>query len=299
MIDQQKQEVGSGSNAIQAKGDVIVHQGATPEQISEIIIALSKQLSHFEQEARTIAEKRCEEFRKDILSEFAKSDGSANSNAFKDPDYQHLLGTSLHEYARKGTEDLKSELVDLLKIRSNLETGSRLSLILNEAIELSPKLCKQDKDVLVTLFVIKNVHINSNNMPGIYHRYNKMLENHVSNLPTGTASFEYLQSLGCISTDRVADHWPLDDHFYESYKDTANSELSRIQVNKLDDPTPFDKDKLWSRFQENVPELKVLGDIWPSGFYRHSVTTATGRAIAHSILSGQGRMDAAMEVFFN
>lgn len=299
MIDQQKQEVGSGSNAIQAKGDVIVHQGATPEQMSQIIGAISKQLSSFAAEARTVADQRCEEFREEILAEFAKPETRAYSEAFKDPDYQYLIGKSLGEYARKGTDELKSELIEMLVERSKEETGSRISLILNSAIEAVPKLSKQDKDILVTLFVIKNVRINSSHMSGIYPNYVSMLSGHVDGLPTGTVAFEYLQAIGCIAIERVADHYPLPANFFRQYGQIANAQKSFVTLSNNAKNASYTEASLWNEFIENVPELAAVDSVWQSSFYRHSTPTATGRAVAHAVLKGEKKLTAGIEAFFS
>lgn len=299
MIDHQKQEVGSGSSAIQAKRDVIVHQGATPEQMSEIIGAISKQLSNFAAEAATIANQRCAEFREEILAEFAKPETQAKSEAFRDPDYQYLLGKSLEEYARKGTDDLKIELIDMLVRRSKEDTGSRMSFILNSAIETVSKISEQDKDILVTLFVIKNLAVNSSHMMGIYPNYTSMLSGHVDDLPTGTAGFEYLQSIGCIAIERVADHYPLPENFFRQYGEIANSQKPFVSLNTISEKISYTEKSLWDEFKDNVPELASVENVWGSSFYRHSTLTATGRAIAHAVLKGEKKLASGIEAFFN
>lgn len=299
MIDNQKQEVGAGSNAIQAKRDVVIHQGATPEQMSEIIGAISKQLSNFAAEAATIADQRCAEFREEILAEFAKPETQAQSEAFKDPDYQYLLGKSLEQYARKGTDDLKAELIEMLVRRSNEDTGSRISLILNSSIETVSKLSKQDKDILVILFIFKNLKVNSFHMMGVYPNYASMLSGHVENLPTGTAGFEYLQSIGCISIERVADHYPLPENFFRQYGEIANSQKPFASLNLTSTKVSYTEKSLWEEFKGNVPELIPVENVWGTSFYRHSTLTATGRAIAHAVLKGEKKLASGIEAFFN
>lgn len=302
MIDTQKQEAAPGSTAYQAKGDLTVNQGATPEQIGEIIGAITKQLSHFAAEARAIAEERCNEFRQEILSEMAKPEFAEHSEAFRDPDFQFVLSSSLNEFARKGDDDLKLELVRLLMERATKTAKDRLGLVLNEAIQVTPKLTNQDKSVLVILFVIKNVFITSQYIEPVYHRYQQLLSAYVSNLPSDNGCFEYLSSIGCLNVELVADHYPLNEHFHKQYAQLfPKTGVPGPPVPGQTVPSNFEMpataQQVWDGFLQNVPALGSLNAVWQSALYRHSTPTAIGKTIAHGVLVGHGNFDAPLEVF--
>lgn len=300
----QKQNVGAGAEAYQAKRDIIVHNGATPEQMAEIIGAITRQLSHFTHEAKVIADRRCEELKSEILEELAKPGGEDRSRAFKDPDFQYVLGAAIESYARNGDESLRAELVRLLMERASHRAESRISYILNEAIGLAGRLTTQDRALLVTLFAIKTVVIKASNVNGVYLRYQQMLDSYVDCLPVTEGSFDYLSSIGCISIERVADHFPLDQHFHRLYGElmpaimmpapAAPGQAEPQMMPHIPSPS-----EVFSAFKTHVPALGRLGDIWDKALYRHSLLTGVGKALAHSILTGDGKMDAALDVFVN
>ena len=302
MIDSQKQEAAAGATAYQARGDLTIHNGATPEQIAEIIGAITRQLHHFTAEARAVAEERCQELRQEILEEMAKPEFSDRSQAFRDPDFQYCLSSALNEFARKGDEDLKKELVGLLLERAKNDPSQRIGMVLNQAIQTTPKLTKEDKAVLVALFVIKNVFITSSAIQPVYGRYQLMLYGSVDGLTAKAGSFDYLQSIGCINVNLVADHFPLDQHFHRQYgnlfpKKNIPAPQVPNQVAPMAHEIPASPQEVWEGFLASVPAIKTLNEVWMEAHYRHSTPTAVGKAIAHGILVGQNKMDAPLEVF--
>lgn len=304
MIDRQKQEAAAGATAYQARGDLTVNNGATPEQIAEIIGAITKQLHHFTAEARAIAEERCQELRQEILEEMAKPEFADRSQAFRDPDFQYSLSSALNEFARKGDEDLKKELVGLLLERAKNDPSKRTGMVLNQAIQTTPKLTKEDKSVLVVLFAVKNVFITSSNIEPVYARYQTMLSGSVEDLTGNAGSFDYLQSIGCINVNLVADHFPLDQHFHRQYgslfpKNSVPAPQVPNQVTPMTHEMPANVQEVWDGFLANVPAIRALNAVWMEALYRHSVPTAVGKAIAHGILTGHNKIDAPLEVFLD
>lgn len=302
MIDSQKQEAAAGSTAYQSKGNLTVNNGATPDQIAEIIGAITKQLSYFTAEARSIADERCQQLRQEILEEMSKPEFSDRSQAFRDPDFQYVLSSALNEFARKGDDDLKKELVSLLLERAKTDSSSRIGLVLNQSILTTSKLTEEDKSVLIALFVIKNVSITSASIQPVYHRYQTMLSGAVDILNGRLGSFEYLQSIGCININLVADHFPLDEHFHRGYGNLfPKKNISAPPVPNSNQPLthemPASPQEVWEGFLSNVPALRTLSAVWQEAFYRHSTPTAVGKAIAHGILIGHGKIDAPLEVF--
>jgi hypothetical protein len=87
---EQDQQVGNGAVAIQAKGDVTITYGMTPDQMTQIMVGLAKQLALYQSDAEAKVEERLAHFRKEILQEFADPE-RASTEAFRDPDFQYLL----------------------------------------------------------------------------------------------------------------------------------------------------------------------------------------------------------------
>lgn len=302
MIENQKQNVQDRSVAYQSRGVMTINNATSPEQVGEIIAAISRQMADFAVESRLVVEERLRILKDELLEEIAKPNFRDRTEAFRDPDFQHSVGSAFGGFARKGGDELKKNLINLLLERAKLDRAPRLHMILNEAINVSPKLTLEERAVVVVLLVIKNVKINANKIDPVYVRYESMLSNYVHNLTENVGSFEYLQSLGCVNVNLVADHFPLDENFCKSYQDLFEKKIlpmpnlnaaggnGQIEI-------PPNKDEVWQEFLANCPSLKQLDGLWMSSYFRHSSLTAIGKAIAHSILSGDDKMDANLEVF--
>jgi hypothetical protein len=124
-MTKQDQDVEAGGSAIQAGRDVVIHQGVSPEQMASIMGAMAKQLSAFHNEALQLTNARMDFFQKEILKRFAQP-GRANPDAFRDPDFQYLLGDAQEAVARSGDEAVRDTLVDIVARRSLEPTRSRL-----------------------------------------------------------------------------------------------------------------------------------------------------------------------------
>jgi hypothetical protein len=116
-MNQQKQHVETGGQAVQAGRDVVVHAGMSPEQMTAIMVAMANELSRFKDEALQLVDKRVVEFRDDILKVFSQP-GRANPAAFRDPDFQYLLFDAQSAYARSGDEAVRGTLIDIIARRS-------------------------------------------------------------------------------------------------------------------------------------------------------------------------------------
>lgn len=299
----QRQNVGDGASAYQSFGDLTVNQGATPSQMAEIIGAISAQIANFTSIAHNIAEDRCNRLKEEIIQKLSEENSERKQNSFKDPDFQFILGKAFGGFARNGEEELKDQLINLLMARSERQSRDRMSLIINQAIELAPLLTDEDKSILVCLFVVKNVVVTSQSISAIYARYQNFLEKFTRNLSEKITSFEYLESIGCITINRVADHFPLAENFFSQYgKLFSQGHVTNIlsgQYNPNAVEAPSTPEGVWQSFMKAAPALAELDRVWNSSFYRHSTPTAAGRALAHSLIAGHGHMDAALEVFFN
>lgn len=250
--------------------------------MSEIMIALASQLSTYLNAAEQTAERRYKELREDIIKEFARSDSSARAEAFSDPDYQFVLRDAHETYARSGQAELRDELVRLLIERSKQPSGSRSALILNDAIRVSKSLTYEELSILAVVFMIKYVTVTAFNLDAVASRYEFMLAPFVDNLTEEVFSFEYLESLGCMTIERVASHYPIDEHMHRLYNEMAPG---------------LSQEDIWSNLTDKSRSLRVLGSLWPKAFFQHSMLTALGKALAHSALESKKVMDAPLSIW--
>ena len=81
---------------------------------------MARQLMFYQAEANELVEKRLASFREEVLKEFSPA-GKGRPEAFREPDFQYLLGDAQIAYARSGDEAVRDTLVDIISRRS-LET---------------------------------------------------------------------------------------------------------------------------------------------------------------------------------
>lgn len=199
----QEQKVGRGATGYQASRDVVVHHGMSPEQMANIMVALSAQLGQFIAEAREAQEQRFEEFRNSLLEEFAKPENESGRSAFAEPDFQYVVRDAHETFARSGDSDLKDRLVKLVAERSTKDSNSRVAKILNSAIEIAGRLSDEDYAALIAIFLATSVVVTIPNKEYILNQYSERLSRIVDDLPKSTSSVEYLATLGCVNLNYV------------------------------------------------------------------------------------------------
>ncbi len=301
-MSSQKQNAGAGAEAYQAQGDITINRGMTSAQVSQVIGEIVSHLAVLSADAERRAEERRGEFREEILNRIAGTEERVRE-AFRDPDFQYTVKSGFDGYTRKGTLDLKMELAELLVSRAKVSSDSRVSSVLNHAIEITPKLTKQDKDVLVCLFVGKVMKMVEPTVERVWLRYEAALGGHTDDLPTSNGPFEFLNALGCIELNRVADHYPLSERLYAEYNDLIPKTVASGP--KMPDgqtgPTVLSPSMSQSQFFDGLcrsaPSFAKLQAVWETGFYKNSYLSSTGKAIAHCILTTEARLSGPLEVF--
>ena len=199
----QDQSVGAESEGYQAGRDLTINRGLSPDQMAEIMVCLSKQLSSYFVEANNKAEARMLELRNSLINEFTRPDTIGKTNAFTDPDYQFLLRDAQQSYARSGEETLREELTKLLIQRSAQTAGSRTTLILNRAITTVGNLTRQDHAAICAIFFLKYVKIYMVNSEQLIRELKNCVGSFVDALPNDDFSYDYMASLGLISINHL------------------------------------------------------------------------------------------------
>ncbi len=200
----QDQENAGPGDAYQAGRDIIVHAGLTTDQMSEILVGLAKQLSTFIAEAKSEQERRFADLREGILKEFADPASNANSEAFKDPDFQYVVREAHDVYARNGSQNLKDELIRLVSERSTRKPESRVAKVLNNAIQISGQLSSQEYSILVIMFVLQKVAIKDSLADLIISTLRMLIEPFMSDFPEDSSSLEYLETIGCVNINQIS-----------------------------------------------------------------------------------------------
>jgi hypothetical protein len=153
-MSRQDQNVEAGGTALQAGQDIVIHHGVSPEQMSEIMVAIAKTAAMFTKEALDVANARIDDFRDEVLKRFSQ-DGKADPEAFKDPDFQYLLRDAQEAIARSGDEAVRDTLVDIIARRSMEKTRTRLAITLNDAATKAVNLTHNEFSALSLIYLLR------------------------------------------------------------------------------------------------------------------------------------------------
>jgi hypothetical protein len=195
----QSQKVAESGMAIQAAGSVTVSTGMSPDQMAEIMVGLAKQLALYQADAERVVDERLERFRGDIIAEFARP-GRANPEAFKDPDFQYLLARAQHAYARIGDKEVGETLVQMVADRSLCSDRNRLSLTLNQAVEVAAVLTINEFAELGLSFMLtQTIAQGVGNMDQFVAYFEKHISPLLQHISIEVSSYSYIVSQGCAS----------------------------------------------------------------------------------------------------
>ena len=196
-MTRQDQDVEAGGSAIQAGRDVVIHHGVSSQQMADIMGAMAKQLSAFHNEALQITNARIDLFQKEILKRFAQS-GRANPDAFRDPDFQYLLGDAQEAIARSGDEAVRSTLVDIIARRSLEPTRNRLAITLNDAATKAANLTVNEFAALSLVYFVRyTIDHSIGSFPAFCKYIADRLLPLAKDVSTEVSSFWHLQAQSC------------------------------------------------------------------------------------------------------
>lgn len=197
----QDQAAADGSTAIQAGGDVVIHNGITYTEARQIALDICQShLRELTDQAKQVAQDRAEEvtdaFLEKLMAENPEGIGKA-----REPGFQFALGTVQKEYARTGDEDLADLLVDLLVDRTKQPNRDLVQIVLDESLATAPKLTEGQLANLAVMFLFKytqNYGVNSHKALGKY--FDDFVRPFAEKLVKSTASFQHLEFTGCGSS---------------------------------------------------------------------------------------------------
>lgn len=198
----QNQDVGAGALAIQAARDVII--GISAADARAIALDVAK-VTFYELTglARETMSRRVEEITDNVISKLERDYPEGLKKAV-DPDFQYALLTVQKQYGRTGDKDLGDLLVDLLVDRSKQDQRNILQIVLNESLEVAPKLTIGQLATLSLIFLFRYTQNNavvSDEMFGDY--FDRHVRPLVGDMVKNQASFQHLEFTGCGSQNFV------------------------------------------------------------------------------------------------
>jgi len=193
----QEQRSGNSSTNVQAGGNVTI-MGVTYNEARQIADDLFKaNFLTLQGEARNIAQQRAEELINEFLTAL-QTEKTVNIDVVKDPDMQHALFTAQRDYARSGSTDLSKLLVDILVERAKLGNDELKKIVLNEAIQVAPKLTKKQLNAISIRFLIassRNPQVNN------LEKFNNYLLSQIlpfcAELAKENSDYQHIEYVGC------------------------------------------------------------------------------------------------------
>ena len=144
-----KQRAGDNSTQIQIG---TVNSGLGYSDVKEICIDILKtEMERYASKAFDEAERRFNVFTDNVLQRLGDIDGKL-LNRFEEPAVQMSFHEATKEYIRSGNEFTKENLIDLLIERlREAETSTTLSAVIDEAIQIVPKLTESTLSLLALI----------------------------------------------------------------------------------------------------------------------------------------------------
>jgi hypothetical protein len=197
-----EQEGGEGSTNIQA---VNYYGGLTYKDAKDIALdVFESNFYKLSTVAANVASERAEKMVEKYLAKLQKEKPESIVNV-NDPDIQFALFTAQKEYARSGNENVGDMLVELLVERTKVKERNFKQIVLNEAIEILPKLNSIQLNILTILFVISYVRFqNINSIQALKETLTRYFEPYILETIVSDNQFLHLEYCGCINAERIA-----------------------------------------------------------------------------------------------
>lgn len=207
------QEGGNNSTNLQGQ-NVVLNTGITYSDAKEIALDVFKtDFIELSQSAANIAKQRAEELVDNFLNKLEEKNPS-KLDMMEDPDMQYAIFTAQKEYARSGEKEMEDMLVNILLERINENTQSLKKIVLNESLEVLPKLTNSQLDILTLVFLLHETRNNNVNSSASLKNYlDTFFKPFLNNLTKDKASYQHLQFTGCCTSIGI-----VEDRFSEIMK---------------------------------------------------------------------------------
>ncbi len=241
MTDQNQKASGDGV-VVQSGRDTNINHGLSPQDLKTILDALAGLANQYTAIAKDIFNERIEYLIGRIYHRFTESD--ANRDAFKDPDFQCTVDDALRAHGRSGDSVVADILVGLIASRSKETTRGRLALTLNQAVQKSAQLTRNEFAELSLIMLFKHFVNNSvQSLPDFAQFLNEQAAPLMPDVSPEQASYSYLLAQGCGSYQQFGNQ-PLHLLFRLNYLGVLNFgfdltelslKVSNTELRKLDE----------------------------------------------------------------
>jgi hypothetical protein len=276
----QEQQVGEGSTAIQAQGDIkIEYHGPSVTEIKELcLLFLRDNFPKLKEEAIKAAEDNVRDFASLLENKILQQSETIVLDKFKDPDVQAAINDAVQASARKGKKANPELLVNLISERASVSQSDYKDIVISEAILIAPKLTKEQIAYLSFIHFMTHVGITGLQHVSQIEPYSMAALKVVSSgFDLSDSQRRHIQYAGTCSIASmmkvdIYNGWMTQLYKYMNYQDIA---------------------KFKSDIESFTPSTKLLLDKFEQDSNSGQVTlTSVGQAIAIANLSNTlGRLD--------
>ncbi|ELM3749152.1 LPO_1073/Vpar_1526 family protein [Aeromonas dhakensis] len=214
----QRQEAGDNSTNYQAEKITVV-QGISYRDARDIALDVyQKNFIKLSEHAAQVALGRAEEFIDDFLRKI-QSKNPVLLEQMSQPSIQNSLYCAQKQYAVTGDKELKSLLLDLVVQRCEQEERSIHQIVLDEAIELAPKLTVEQMDALTVNFIISNaMNHNIKSVSSLLFHIDNEIIPFLTALGENTSCYEHLTYLGAATIEYTGSLPNMYEEYAKNYK---------------------------------------------------------------------------------
>jgi len=196
--NKQSQELGADAIGAQGGRDAIINVGLCVEEVRSVAtMVIRDDFLRMLDTARDVAEARARKVLEEYLERIQREFPDALQYA-KDPDAMYVLYAAQKAAARTDDADLHEVLVELLVDRSKQDQRSLTQLVLNEAIEVVPRITTSQINVLTLAVIFQRLTFSGVATFNMFlQSMDIFLSPFLDDLPNSPASINHLVYAGC------------------------------------------------------------------------------------------------------
>lgn len=195
-----RQDQRSGDNSVNIQGETVtVTQGLSYAEARQAALdVFEANFYRLAGLAKDTARKRAEELVDNFLAEAQKA--GAPIDEAQNPDMQYAVFAAQKAFARSGDGDLGDLLVALLIDRAKQANRDLKQIVLNESLEVAPKLTVEQMDALSVIWLIKYTRrLGLTDLNGLEAYLRTSILPFVSHLTIRPSCYQHIEFSGCGS----------------------------------------------------------------------------------------------------
>ena len=289
--DKQIIKSGETSENYQAGGDITVNQGLSYSDVKDVAMSIfESNFYKLSDAAATIATKRAEEMVETLLDKINKLEKDYPNivSKIENPDVQYAVVNAQKQYARSGNQNMLNVLSDLLANRFLSDEESLKSIVLNEAIEVITKLTINQINIITTIFIVKNVQMNSASK--FIEVLSSIMPHQIIETGESLSLYDHLMYTGAASSDLTSRGYQnLEYLISESYSKDLDEQIDSSILNEIEPPVrkQFAIKQEYERTFEN----------WNRSLMRGYSLTSVGKAIAIANINSSGNLELSLDTW--